>query len=247
MQARTRNILAVALAAAVFSPLALAQSVQGAINGAAHGQAQVPTAAPAMPEAPTLPTQASTRAETAVSAAMQHEIPPPANVDAPPADVDAMQGDAMQDQPPQTALDAQVKGATHAQAHSAVATRAVFGKLDADGDGKISATEAGTDTSLDFAAMDSDGDGFVTDAEYRASAKGAMDTSQGAAHAAGHSEVVARDVFGTLDADGDGKISATEAGADAGFDFTATDSDGDGFVTDAEFRANAKADMPEQP
>ena len=247
MQARTRNILAVALAAAVFSPLALAQSVQGAINGAAHGQAQVPTAAPAMPEAPTLPTQASTRAETAVSAAMQHEIPPPANVDAPPADVDAMQGDAMQDQPPQTALDAQVKGATHAQAHSAVATRAVFGKLDADGDGKISATEAGTDTSLDFAAMDSDSDGFVTDAEYRASAKGAMDTSQGAAHAAGHSEVVARDVFGTLDADGDGKISATEAGADAGFDFTATDSDGDGFVTDAEFRANAKADMPEQP
>jgi hypothetical protein len=248
MQARTRNILAVALAAAVFSPLALAQSVQGAINGAAHGQAQVPTAAPAMPEAPTLPTQASTRAETAVSAAMQHESPPPANVDAPPADVDGMQGDAMEDaQPPQTALDAQVKGATHAQAHSAVATRAVFGKLDADGDGKISATEAGTDTSLDFAAMDSDGDGFVTDAEYRTSAKGAMDTSQGAAHAAGHSEVVARDVFGTLDADGDGKISATEAGADAGFDFTATDSDGDGFVTDAEFRANAKADMPEQP
>jgi hypothetical protein len=97
--------------------------------------------------------------------------------------------------------------------------------------------------------MDSDGDGFVTDAEYRASAKGAMDTSQGAAHAAGHSAVVTRDVFGTLDADGDGKISATEAGADADFNggFSAMDGDGDGFVTDAYFRANAKAEVRKKP
>jgi Ca2+-binding EF-hand superfamily protein len=237
MQARTRNLLAVALATAVFSPLALAQSVQGAVNGAAHGQVQLPST-PAMPQAPTLPTQASTRADTAVSAAMQHAMPSPAD------------GEQMQTaQQPQTAVDAQVKGAAHAQAHSAVATRDVFGKLDADGDGKISATEAAADTGFGFATMDSDGDGFVTDAEYRASAKGAMDTSQGAAHAAGHSEAVARDVFGTLDTDGDGKISATEASADAGFNggFTAMDGDGDGFVSDAEFRAHAKADMPTQP
>ena len=61
--------------------------------------------------------------------------------------------------------------------------------------------------------------------------------------------MVTRDVFGTLDADGDGRISATEASADADFNggFSAMDGDGDGFVTDAEFRAHAKADMPQQP
>jgi hypothetical protein len=161
MQARTSNLLAVALAAALFSPLALAQSVQGAVNGAAHGQAQLPTA-PAVPQAPTLPTQASTRADTAVSAAMQNSMPPPA--------------DGTQMQQPQTAVDAQVKGAEHAQAHSAVAARDVFGKLDVDGDGKISATEASADADFNggFSAMDGDGDGFVTDAEFRAHAKADM-------------------------------------------------------------------------
>src|SRR3546814_8710156 len=95
---------------------------------------------PATPQAATLPTEASTRADTAVSAAMQREAPPPAD------------GTEMQDaQQPQTAVDAQVKGATHAQAHSEVAAREVFGRLDTDVDGKISATEASADTSLDFA------------------------------------------------------------------------------------------------
>ena len=58
--------------------------------------------------------------------------------------------------------------------------------------------------------------------------------------------MVTRDVFGRLDADGDGKVSATEAEADDGLDFAAMDSDGDGFVTDAEYRTWAKADMPKQ-
>src|SRR3546814_11006392 len=118
MQARTRNLLAVALAAAWFSPLALAQSVNahGAVNGAVRGQAQIPTT-PATPQAPTLPTGASTRADTAVSAAMQREAPPPAD------------GTEMPDaQPPQTAVDAQVKGATHAPAPSGVAGRHVVGR-----------------------------------------------------------------------------------------------------------------------
>src|SRR3546814_20240139 len=124
MQARARDLLAVALAAAGFSPLALAQSVNahGAVNGAVRGQAQMPTT-PATPQAPTLPTEASTRADTAVSAARQREDPPPADG---PELPDAQQ--------PQTAVDAQAKGATHAQAHSSVATRAVFGRLDTDVD-----------------------------------------------------------------------------------------------------------------
>src|SRR3546814_7665864 len=76
-----------------------------------RGTPTLPTT-PATPQAPTLPTEASTRADTAVSAAMQREAPLPAD------------GTEMQDaQQPQTAVDAQVKGATHAQAHSEVATR----------------------------------------------------------------------------------------------------------------------------
>ena len=101
MQARTRNLLAVALAAALFSPLALAQSVQGAINGAAHGQAQLPTT-PAVPQAPTLPTQASTRADAAVSAAMQQTVPSPADGE-----------EMLSEQQPQTAVDAQVSSSTN--------------------------------------------------------------------------------------------------------------------------------------
>ena len=55
--------------------------------------------------------------------------------------------------------------------------------------------------------------------------------------------MVTRETFLQLDADKDGRISSTEAGADAGFDgsFSAIDSNGDGFVTDTEFRAHAKA------
>lgn len=78
--------------------------------------------------------------------------------------------------------------------------------------------------------------------------------TQGTAHAATHSAVVTRDMFGTvdfgtLDADGDGRISSGEAAANAGFNtgFAARDGNGDGFITDAEFRAHAKAEMPQQP
>src|SRR3546814_4904951 len=95
-----------------------------------RGTPTLPTT-PATPQAPTLPTEASTRADTAVSAPMQREAPLPAD------------GPEMQDaQQPQTAVDAQVKGATHAQAHSEVAPREVFGRLDTDVDGKISAPDS---------------------------------------------------------------------------------------------------------
>lgn len=135
------------------------------------------------------------------------------------------------------------QGAAHAAAHSSVVQRDLWARLDADGDGRISAGEADADTVFDgdFDAMDSNDDGFISDTEYRAFAK--RDASQGAAHAAGHSAVVQRDTWTRLDADADGRISATEADADAGFDsrFTAMDGNGDGFITDAEFRAHAKA------
>jgi hypothetical protein len=50
-----------------------------------------------------------------------------------------------------------------------VVTRDVFGRLDADADGRLDATEVDLDAKLkaDFGAIDADGDGYVSDAEYR--------------------------------------------------------------------------------
>ena len=228
MQARNRTLLATALAL-ICAP-AFAQHGQGGT----HGQAAAHAATPA------------TRVQGSAHASGSQGAQPTRN-----DDWKDTQSQTSQDATDAMGDAAQAQGATHAQAHSEVVTRDVFGTLDADHDGRISATEAGTDTDFNggFAAMDGDGDGFVSDAEYRTWAKANMDTSQGAEHAAAHSEVVTRDVFGTLDADHDGRISATEAGVDTGFNgsFSAMDSNGDGFVTDAEYRAHAKADMPRKP
>ena len=140
------------------------------------------------------------------------------------------------------------QGAANAQAHSAVAQRDTWAKLDTDHDGRISGTEADVDGAFDatFGDMDDDNDGFVSDSEYRAFAKANMDTSQGVEHAAGHSAVVTSDVFSRLDTDGDGRISTTEAALDADFNSTlsAIDANNDGFVSQDEYRAHAKADMP---
>jgi hypothetical protein len=142
-------------------------------------------------------------------------------------------------------MGGQSQGAANAAAHSMVVTRDLWTRLDADADGRISADEADADTAFDggFAGYDTNADGFVTQEEYRAAAQ--AEASQGAENAAPPSAVVQRDTWTRLDADADGRISADEADADAGFDsdFAAMDSNGDGFVTDAEFRAHAKADM----
>ena len=60
------------------------------------------------------------------------------------------------------------QGEQHAAAHSAVVTRDVWVRLDADTDGKISPKEAAADTNISgsFALMDSNHDGFVTQEEY---------------------------------------------------------------------------------
>jgi hypothetical protein len=65
------------------------------------------------------------------------------------------------------------QGELHAQAHSAVVTRDVWTKLDANADGKLSSSEVGSNSSISgaFSAMDGNGDGFVTQDEYRAYAK----------------------------------------------------------------------------
>jgi Ca2+-binding EF-hand superfamily protein len=68
---------------------------------------------------------------------------------------------------------AQSQGEVHASAHSAVVTRSLWGKLDANSDGKLSSGEVSSNTTISgaFSVMDSNGDGFVTQAEYTAYAK----------------------------------------------------------------------------
>jgi hypothetical protein len=65
------------------------------------------------------------------------------------------------------------QGEQHAAAHSAVVTRDVWVKLDADADSRISLAEAAANTDLaaSFTAMDGNSDGFVTQAEYQAYTK----------------------------------------------------------------------------
>ena len=68
------------------------------------------------------------------------------------------------------------QGAEHAADHSAVVTRDVFSRLDTDGDGRISTTEAALDADFNgtLSTMDANSDGFVSQDEYRAHAKADM-------------------------------------------------------------------------
>lgn len=120
-----------------------------------------------------------------------------------------------------------------------------FARLDTDNDGRVGAVEAEADSKfgMHFDDMDSDDDGFVSTAEFAAFPRAAPPTAQGAEHAAEHSAVATREAFGALDKDKDGRVSSTEASADASFDsgFAALDANGDGFVSDTEYRAQAKA------
>jgi hypothetical protein len=229
-----------ALSTALIAPVAFAQKVKTEIKTTGNPTSQSATQAPR----PTLPAQASPRAAAAVSDVTQPR-PAPKSADAQDWK-DAKSATAPEAMPPgNKAMPTTAQGAAHAAAHSAVVTRDLWTRLDADADGRISATEADLDTGFDadFAGMDADADGFVSDAEYRAFAKG--DASQGAAHAAAHSAVVTRDLWTRLDANADGRISATEADLDTGFDadFASMDADADGFVSDAEYRAFAKRDV----
>lgn len=257
MQARTYNVLAVALGAALLSPLAMAQQPDKAGPPAVRGNAaaQVTQSVPNPPDVaaqardvvPDAPVPAQEVPENAGRIGPETEFAAQVRAqqrnDATSAEVDAeVDADA--------GVAAGSPAQTRAAAPSKVARDAVFGTLDSDGDGSISSTEAATDADFQarFGTIDADGDGIVTEAEYRAFALTQVPPAppaqaQGAANAAGHSSVVQRSTFAALDSDADGRISATEAAADADFNtgFAMMDGDGDGFVSDTEFRAHAKA------
>jgi hypothetical protein len=65
------------------------------------------------------------------------------------------------------------QGETHAAVNSAVVSKDVWLKLDANADSKISLAEAKADADItgSFTDIDVDGDGFITQAEYRAYAQ----------------------------------------------------------------------------
>jgi Ca2+-binding EF-hand superfamily protein len=113
---------------------------------------------------------------------------------------------------------------------------------DTNGDGKISTEEATANAGLSsrFGIVDTNKDGFVTMDEYRAFYT--RTASQGEQHAADNSAVVTRDVWGRLDLNGDGRLSAGELAADAKFNgsFSLMDTNNDGFVSQDEYRAYAK-------
>ena len=223
----TRTMLAAALATALLSPLAWAQSGNAAGNAAAQAQ-QVPRPASPPPVTPRLPVDAADQVETATD---QQRLEEPMTSNPPP----------------------HAQASERAADPSAVAQRDVWTQLDVDGDGRISAAEAAASADLNthFSMMDSDGDGFLSADEYRLHQRMAQRDSvpppppaqsQGAAHAAPHSSVVQREAWAQLDTDGDGRISSVEASMDPTFSahMSAMDADGDGFVTDVEYRAFAR-------
>jgi hypothetical protein len=92
----------------------------------------------------------------------------------PPVDMPDTQDPQDQDLPPP--LPVQSRAGVHAKAHSSAATRATFGDLDVDHDGRISIDEADDDEGIagGFADMDANDDGYVSAVEYRLSMKGML-------------------------------------------------------------------------
>lgn len=223
---RPRAVLATALATVLLSPLASAQS-DNAANAAAQAQQ--------IPRAPSPP---------AVSPRLPVNVDDPATVGSDPQQLEEPMASG---RPPQSQAGAK------AADPSAVAHADKWAQLDADGDGRISATEASaqSDVGSRFAMIDRDGDGFLSADEYRAHTTAMQRDdvpppppahSQGATHAAAHSSVAQRDAWSRLDTDGDGRISSVEASLDQDFSahLVAMDGDRDGFVTDAEYREFAR-------
>jgi hypothetical protein len=117
------------------------------------------------------------------------------------------------------------------QAHA----KHVIEKLDADGDGAISADEAKEHPRMGdhFAEIDGDGDGKLTQAEL-VTFKKAHHGERG--HRKGPPEDHAKRVIEHLDTDGDGKVSTAEAGEKPHLAerFADIDGDGDGQLTEQE-------------
>ena len=241
MHALNRNLIALALGAALVSPAAFAQQDKGnqgqATQATGSGQVTADSATTGVrPASPTLPTQASPTASDAISDRT--------------AAAEARKGD---DSTTTTTTTTQNAGSTTLRNTASAAQDSMgasnpgkgnwWKDADTNGDGKLSTEEANANAGLSsrFSTIDTDKDGFVTTDEYRTFYT--ANASQGEQHAAAHSAVVTRDVWVKLDADADSRISLAEAAAntDLSASFSTMDSNSDGFVTQAEYQAYAKA------
>lgn len=232
MQVLNRNLIALALGAALVAPAAFAQAKLGpvatpAVPTTSAGQATAQSAISAeRPTVPTLPTQADTRASDAVTNKTTEA----------------------------TSDSAKAAGSANMTSSTAATQKAMgadtnpgkgnwWQAADTDGDGKLSSTEANANAGLAsrFATIDANKDGFVSSDEYRTFYT--ANASQGEQHAAAHSAVVTRDVWVKLDADADSRISLAEAAGNASLttSFATMDSNSDGFVTQDEYTAFTKA------
>ena len=263
MMSRNRTILALALASALLSPMALAEK-----GGQGAGQVVRDTARTAGPTVTdsarsagqdvneTARTTGATVSDTArdANATSNDAADAAGDTKTKPAMSTAQRmvknptntEEADAEKPATPISPTQSQGAEHAAAHSDVVTRDLWARLDTNADGQISAAESQVDAEFNagFQAMDTNDDGLLTDAEYRTAARTEVGTgtAQGGVNAASHSAVSVRDVMSRLDANADGSISATEGQADAGFtsSFSAIDANSDGLVSGDEYRAWSK-------
>jgi Ca2+-binding EF-hand superfamily protein len=241
MQARNRNLIALALTAALASPLAFAQQGKGTANANATVGAGQATAESVKtgerPASPTLPTQSNPKATDAITERTTRQ-------DA--KDDDAADASATTTTTTADAGATEMDDSTKASAKSTNPGKGNWwADADADGDGKLSTTEAAANAGLNsrFTTIDGDKDGFVTQDEYRSFFT--ANASQGAENAAPHSAVVTRELWTQLDADTDSKLSLAEVAANAELttSFASIDANADGFVTQDEYTAYAKANM----
>lgn len=264
MKTRNRNLLAIALASALLSPAAWAEK-GGTEAGQAVNEAARTTGSTANDAASTtgqaVDDTASTTGQTVSQTA--HDANATMN------DVATDEPQATPPQPQRSASERMVKnptntettdlekptppvppvqsqGAANASAQASVTRRELWGRLDTDHDGQISAAESAIDAEFNagFQAMDTNDDGLITDAEYQTAARADLGntSAQGGLNAASHSAASVRDLMGRLDANADGSISVTEGQADAGFsgNFSTVDANSDGMVSSEEYRAWSK-------
>ena len=240
MQASNRNLVALALLAALASPV-VAQD-KGASKGNKPTTSSATTAgkSTADPARPTSATATPTAAGTTTTATPTTPGTPATSTT--PATSSTSTTSTTSTTPTTASTTTLGSGATGSRSGSNPGKGNWWTDADVDADGKLSTTEATANAGLNprFTTVDVDRDGFVTQDEYRTFF--AQNAGQGAANAAAHSMVVTRDTWLKLDADTDSRISVAEAASNAELSgaFLAIDGNKDGFVTQDEYRAYSK-------
>jgi Ca2+-binding EF-hand superfamily protein len=219
MNIRYRNLLALAVAGVLATPIALAQG-QGPKKDANPTTGTTVSDA-VRSEGPVSDTTATTD-QTVAQTARQMQAPPTTSNDA----ADITQDDA-------TSNDA-VDTAQSTSNDAAGTTQETTTRKDKDATPPRDAHERMVKNPTNTEESDRDKTPPVPPVQ-----------SQGAANAATHASVTQRELFGRLDTDNDGQISAAESAVDAEFNagFQAMDGNDDGLVTGDEYQVAARADL----